>query len=274
MPSLSHRSTANRCQFSVADRFLFQIKSAYCNDMQAAAGGLHCSCLRNPIGAESIGKRCATDRELPKGRYQTIVLTNRFDDPVMKDCGRERTERSGPSAAASALLPAARRATGKSPSIKIGQKLRDRASYFVALLDWQHVRFSFKEMNLGARNQIGCLLASATVEQLIRNTSDDECWAYNLSAVLRVVFEVRSKQLAVITQDRSRVAEISGQPVFIPFHSYQVAGIEVSDFRERFSLHAEPRTIRLAIHAILAEVGLTRRPPESIGRPTTRKLPS
>jgi hypothetical protein len=55
---------------------------------------------------------------------------------------------------------------------------------------------------------------------------------------------------------------------------YQVAGIEVSEFRERFSLHKEPRGTRLAIHAILDEVGLTRRPPKNIGRRKKRKVPS
>jgi hypothetical protein len=55
---------------------------------------------------------------------------------------------------------------------------------------------------------------------------------------------------------------------------YQVAGIEVSEFRERFSLHAEVRGTRLAIREILDEVGLTRRPSKNIGRPKKRKSPS
>jgi len=55
---------------------------------------------------------------------------------------------------------------------------------------------------------------------------------------------------------------------------YQVAGIEVSEFRERFGLHAEPRGTRLAIREILDEVGLTRRPPKNIGRPKKGKSPS
>ena len=55
---------------------------------------------------------------------------------------------------------------------------------------------------------------------------------------------------------------------------YQVAGIEVSEFRERFSLHKEPRGTRLAIRAILDEVGLTRRPPKNIGRRKKGKFPN
>jgi len=55
---------------------------------------------------------------------------------------------------------------------------------------------------------------------------------------------------------------------------YQVAGIEVSEFRQRFGLHADPRGIRLAIQDILMEVGLTRRRPKNLGRPRTRKSPT
>jgi hypothetical protein len=55
---------------------------------------------------------------------------------------------------------------------------------------------------------------------------------------------------------------------------YQVAGIEVSEFRERFGLHADLRGTRLAIRGILDEVGLTRRPPKNIGRRKKRKVPS
>ena len=35
------------------------------------------------------------------------------------------------------------------------QKLRDRCGYLAAPLDWQHVRFPFEEMDLGAGNQTG-----------------------------------------------------------------------------------------------------------------------
>src|SRR5687768_15290341 len=95
------------------------------------------------------------------------------------------------------------------------QKLRDRASYFAAFLDWQHVSFPLEEMDLGAGNQRGCLLESFPVEIWIGRTSYDECRTHNASGVLRVIFEIRSKQLAVVAQDRGRVPEISGHPVSI-----------------------------------------------------------
>src|SRR5687767_92786 len=95
------------------------------------------------------------------------------------------------------------------------QKLGDRTSYFVAFLDWQHVRFPFEEMDLGAGNQAGRLLGCSTVEQLVPSTSNDECRTHDTSGVLRVIFEIRTKQLAVITQDFGRVSEISGQPFSI-----------------------------------------------------------
>jgi hypothetical protein len=52
---------------------------------------------------------------------------------------------------------------------------------------------------------------------------------------------------------------------------YQVAGVEVSDFK-KFGLHADAPGIRSAIREVLAEVGLTRRPTKNRGRPKKGKI--